>query len=230
MKRIHAILPFLALVVAYLSSCESDAYINDGGTASPYVDMTTYDFLASHPKFDSLVAIIDKAGLKELVNSDITFFAGTNYSVVGYVSAKKQQKIVEIGNENIDFGIKDIGAEELDSLKMYMFDGPINREQMNTEGTYHMSKFGPIDNIQLMIKLRRTTDYSNFLDHVDYVNFTWVAGTLDSEEPDQNEIPTEEEDLSYDCQTSGIITTTGVVHVLSDNHRLMFNREAVASN
>lgn len=110
--------------------------------------MTTYDFLASHPKFDSLVAIIDKAGLKELVDSDITFFAGTNYSVVGYVSAKKQKRIVELGDENIDFGIKDIGAEELDSLKMYMFDGPINREQMNTQGTYHLSKFGSVDNIQ----------------------------------------------------------------------------------
>jgi len=230
MKRTNLILSFALLLGGYLSSCESDAYINDGGTASFHVDMTTYDFLVSHPKFDSLVAIIDRAGLKELVNSDITFFASTNYSVADYVSAKRQKKIVELGNENIDFGIKDIATGNLDSLKMYMFDGPINREQMNTEGNYYVSKFGAMDNIQFMIKLRRTTDYSAFLDHVDYVNFTWVAGTFDSDEPDESQIPDEDADLSYDCQTSGIITTTGLIHVLSDNHRLMFNREPIGSN
>lgn len=230
MKKINLMIPFLALAMVYLSSCESDAYINDGGTADPHVDMTTYDFLASHPKFDSLVAIIDRAGLKDLVNSDVTLFATTNYGVVGYVSAKKQKKIIELGDENIDFGIKDISIAELDSIKMYLFDGPINREQMNTEGTYHLSRLGQIDDVQFMIKLRRTTDYSAFLTYVDYVNFTWVAGTLDDDEPDPNDIPTDEQDLSYDCQTSGIITTTGIVHVLSDNHRLMFNREPVSSN
>lgn len=212
----------------YLTSCENDDYINDGGTASPYVEMTTYDFLASHPKFDSLVAIIDRAGLKDLVNSDITFFATTNYGVAPYVSAKKQKKVAELGDENIDFGIDDISTAELDSLKMYMFDGPINREQLNTEGTYYTNKFGNIDDVQFMIKLLRVT--STYSGHIDYLNFTWVSGTLDADEPDGTEIPSEEQDLSYSCQTSGIITMTGILHVMPDNHRLMFNREATAGN
>ncbi|MFB2119254.1 hypothetical protein [Parapedobacter sp. 2B3] len=227
MKKFNLIIPFLALAASYLS-CESDAYINDGGTASPFVDMTTYDFLASHPKFDSLVAIIDRAGMKDLVNSDITFFASTNYSVAPYVSAKRQKKIIELGDENIDFGIRDIAVEALDSLKMYMFDGPIHREQLNTDGTYYVSKFGPEDNVQLMLGLRRTN--GGYTDWVYYVNFTRVAGTLDSDFPEGMVISDEEQDLSYDCQTSGIITTTGVLHVLSDNHRLMFNREPTAGN
>lgn len=220
----------LGLFGLYLSSCESDDYINDGGTANAYVDMTTYDFLASHPKFDSLVAIIDRAGLKDLVNSDITFFASTNYSVVNYVAAKKQKKIIEVGDENISFGISDISLAELDSLKIYMFDGAIARDNMSTEGNYYTNKFGNIDNVRFMIRLRRTTDYSDYLDYVDYVNFTKVRGTRDSDEPQGTVIPSNLQDLSYDCQTSGIITTTGIIHVLADNHRLMFNGESIGNN
>ncbi|RXF72422.1 hypothetical protein [Arcticibacter tournemirensis] len=224
------ILILLASLVLHLSSCESDDYINDGGTADAHVNMSTYDFLASNPKFDSLVAIIDRAGMKDLVNSDITFFASTNYSVVNYVAAKKQKKIIETGNENISFGISNISVAELDSLKIYMFGGAINRDQMVTAGRYYTSKFGNIPNNRFMIKLRRTNDYSSYLDFVDYVNFTKVIGTLDSDEPQGTVIPSGLADQSYDCQTSGIITTTGIIHVLADNHRLMFNNERIGSN
>ncbi len=220
---------FLAITISF-SSCESDDYINDGGVANAYVNMSTYDFLASNPKFDSLINIIDRAGLKDLVNSDITFFACTNYSIVDYVAAKKQKKIIETGNENINFGINDISLADLDSIKMYMYEGEITRNNMTTAGNYYTNKFGTINNVRFMIKLRRTNDYSDYLDYVDYVNFTKVTGTLDSEEADPDAIPTSLEDLSYDCQTSGIITTTGIIHVLSDTHRLMFNNEATGSN
>ena len=76
--------------------------------------------------------------------------------------------------------------------------------------------------------LRRTRDYSDYLDYVDYLNFTKVIGTLDAEEPDYNAIPKDQLDKSYYCQTSGIITTTGVLHVLQNTHRLFFNAGKMA--
>ena len=75
--------------------------------------MTTYDYLKSNRNFDSLVKVIDKAGLKDAVNGDVTFFATTNYGIADYVKAKKIRKVLKLGKENFDFGIKDIPAQEL---------------------------------------------------------------------------------------------------------------------
>lgn len=216
----------LLIVIWSVTACDKNDYINDGGIHDPHVNMTTYDFLDSHPKFDSLVRIIDKAGLKDLVNSDITFFATTNWGVADYVSAKKQERIIEVGDENISFSIDDLDAEELsDSLKIYMFEGTIGRDQLTTDGAYYESLFGPMDNARILLGLRRTRDYSNYVDYVDYLYYTKVVGTRDNEESNQADIPEELRDTRVDVQTSGIITTTGILHVLDGAHKLFFNEQ-----
>lgn len=217
------------LLCAGLTSCTKDDYINGGEVHQAKVNMTTYDFLASHPKFDSLVRVIDRANLKELVNSDITFFATTNWGVADYVKIKKQQRIIEVGNENISFGIADIEPKQLDSLKMYMFKGKIERQNLDVNGAYYANLFGPIDNVRFRLGLRRTRDYSDYVDYVDYLYFTKVHGTLDVEEPNQNAIPEAQRDVRVDVQTSGIITTTGVIHVLDGDHVLFFNGKKVTT-
>lgn len=218
------------VVFVLLIACEKNDYINEGGLHDPHVNMTTYDFLNSHPKFDSLVRIIDKAGLKDLVNSDITFFATTNEGVADYVSAKKQKRIIEVGDENISFSIDDLNADTLrDSLKMYMFTGAVVREQLTTDGAYYESLFGPLTDMKILLGLRRTRDYSDYVDYVDYLYYTKVVGTRDSDESNQSAIPERLRDTRVDVQTSGIITTTGVVHVLDGYHRLFFNEEATAN-
>lgn len=218
----------LVLVMLSFASCKKDNYKNDGGKSDPHVNMTTYDFLKSNPIFDSLVRIIDHAGMKDAVNDDITFFATTNYGAKDFVTARKIRNGVITGDENRPYTIDSLPVSEMkDSLKMYIYSGKIGREQMTTEGTSYDCALGPIPNIQFLIKLRRTQDYNSYIDHVDYVNFTKVIGTRDDKELDQNAIPQDQRDISYDCQTSGIITTTGIVHVLSGNHRLFFNTEPI---
>ncbi|WP_345211186.1 hypothetical protein [Mucilaginibacter gynuensis] len=230
MKKINRYILCAIMGLLALTACKKNDYINDGGKANAHVNMTTYDFLKSRPQFDSLVRIIDKAGMKDEINGNITFFATTNYGIVDYVKAKKQLKIIEVGDENINFGIKDLNAAELrDSLKIYMYKGAINRAQMTTEGTLYDSMLGAIPNVKFMIRLRRTLDYGGYVDYVDYVNFTKVIGTRDDKEADQASIPQNQKDISYDCQTSGIITTTGILHVLSDNQRLFFNGESLGN-
>lgn len=64
----------LVLVLSwFLFSCKKNDYKNDGGKLDPHVNMTTYDYLASKAVFSQLVHAIDRAGLKEMVNGDITF-------------------------------------------------------------------------------------------------------------------------------------------------------------
>lgn len=220
---------YILLLLIFASSCKKEDYKNDGGKSDPHVNKTTYDFLKEHGSFDSLVRIIDHAGIKDIINSKVTLFVTSDYGIREYVSAKKQEKIVEIGDENISFSITDIPKSELrDSMMIYVYDGLINRENLSTENKFFTSKFGAIPNVRFNIKLRRTRDFSTYLEYVDYLNFTKVNKTVDADEPDYNAIPEADLDRSFDCQTSGIITTTGIVHVLDNNHRLMFNRGKMA--
>jgi hypothetical protein len=225
-KKSSSYILFILFGALVFASCKKDNYKNDGGQSSPNVNMTTYDFLKSNPLFDSLVRIIDRAGMKDAINGDITFFATTNYGSRDFVTARKVRNGVITGDENMPYTIDSLPVSEMkDSLKMYIYPGKINRGQMTTEGKLYDCALGPIPDIKFLIKLRRTRDFSDYLDHVDYVNFTKVVGTRDDQEPDPDAIPQDQKDSGYDVQTSGIITTTGIVHVLSGNHRLFFNTE-----
>lgn len=227
----NTILIYMSIILLAMSACKKDDYKRDGGQSSPFVDMTTYDYLKSNRNFDSLVKVIDKAGLKDAVNGDVTFFATTNYGIADYVKAKKYQKSLQLGKENFDFGIKDIPAQELsDSLKTYLFAGKINRDQISLAGKLYNSILGTIPNVQYLIKFRRSSlEYTQYLNYVDYVTYTKVIGTRDDKEPDQNAIPDNQKDKAVDVQTSGIITKTGIVHVLNGNHRLFFNGQSLGN-
>jgi len=225
-KKNSSYILFILFGALVFASCKKDNYKNDGGQSNPNVNMTTYDFLKSNPLFDSLVRIIDRAGMKDAINGDITFFATTNYGSRDFVTARKVRNGVITGDENRPYTIDSLPVSEMkDSLKMYIYPGKINRAQMTTDGKLYDCALGPIPNIQFLIKLRRTQDYSAYLNYVDYVNFTKVVGTRDDQELDPITIPQDQKDSGYDIQTSGIITTTGIVHVISGNHRLFFNTE-----
>jgi len=223
MKKINV---FLLIVVAGFASCKK-SYVDDGGKSNPNVNMTTYDFLKSDTLFADLVHLIDRAGLKETVNGDITFFATTNYGVQDYLKAMKQRRAVELGDENITYTLDSIPLSNLDSLKTYMFAGKINRNQITLQGQLYNSLFGAIPNVQYLIKMTRTFEYNAYVDHVDYVTYVKVYGSRDDQALDPTSIPPDQVDQGTTCQTSGIVTTTGVVHVLGGFHRLLFNNDVL---
>jgi len=211
-----------------LGACKK-SYLTDGGVSNPNVNMTTYDYLKSNPSFSSLVHLIDRAGVKDLVNGNITFFAVTNYGVDEWVTARRIRKVIQTNDENIVYTIDSIPVNTFrDSLLTYMYDGKITRDNLSLSGKIYDNKLGAEPNVSYLIKLRRVTNqYTSYLDHVDYINYTKVIAQRDDQVLDPTTIPTAEQDKSYDCQTSGIITTTGVVHVLDGFHRLFFNTEPI---
>lgn len=226
MKKIFSSYSLLLVLTLFLFSCKKD-YLNDGGTANPNVNMTTYDFLKSKPQFSSLVRLIERAGLKDAVNGSVTFFATTNYGVDQYLKAMKNIRAIELNDENITYTLDSIPLWRLDSLKTYIFDGKINREQMTIKGKYYPSQFGSITGAQFRITLYRVYQYTSYVDYVDYVVYSKVIGTLDSDELDPKKIPESQVDKVADCQTSGIITTNGIVHVLNGYHTLFFNNDPI---
>jgi uncharacterized protein YxeA len=223
-KIIYYIIP--VLLMASISSCKKN-YAIDGGKSNPNVNMTTYDYLKSKSIFSSLVYLIDRAGLKDSINADITFFATTNYGVDEYLKAMKNKRAIELNNENITYTLDSIPLKNLDSLKTYIFHGKINRDVMTQKGKYYANEFGAIPDVQYMISLTRSYSYSAYVDYVDYVVYTKVIGTKDADELDQKLIPPDQVDKSVLCQTSGIVTTNGILHVLDGYHRLFFNNDPI---
>ena len=226
MKKLLGYGSLLFLTVLLLASCRKE-YKTDGGRSKAEVNMTTFDFLKSKPQFSSLVRLIERAGLKDAVNGSSTFFATTNYGVDDYLKAMKNKRAIELNDENITYTLDSIPLWRLDSLKTYIFDGKINRDELTVKGKYYPSQFGPINNVQFRINLNRQFSYGDYVDYVDYVLYSKVYGTLDEDEPDPKKIPEGLVDKSVYCQTSGIVTTNGVVHVLDGFHRLFFNNDPI---
>src|SRR5690606_18567533 len=69
--------------VLFLSSCQDDSYMSDGGKANPEFNGTVLDFLQSRADlFTELVDVIEYADMEEVFEKEqITFFAPTDFSI-----------------------------------------------------------------------------------------------------------------------------------------------------
>lgn len=200
MKKIIGIIIIAAGV--FLTACKKDDYIVGGGTHNAKVDMTTLDYLRKNPLFDTLCLLIDKAGIQNVVNeSGISFFAPTDYYI---------QKL-------LDKRHKDVQA--MDARKSYTVDTLIK---------YHLQGFR--DSIRIHI-VKRSLPYSALKEERQAMPTTFPG--IDAE-ISYREVKSEQ--LGYNpatgiyprivyyrigsmetyCQTSGIITNTGMLFVLQN--------------
>lgn len=209
---------YLCLVAVGLMSCNRD-YVNDGGVADPYQNMTTYDFLRTNRLFDTLVIAIDRAGLKSVVNEAKTFYVPTNYAFAKYV--EKQLSIRRQLDPEALYSFDSIPVNTLhDSLKIYMFNETLTRDVLVKEGKVYTSLCG-VD-FKLSKEPEILPDYE-LVYAVDLLYFIKKRGNyFDKYGVKIEDIPAKERDARVRVQTSGIITNTGVVHVLQNAHELFF--------
>lgn len=82
MRKLLSWAGILLLVALCMSACKKDYYV-DGGLANPHYNGTIYDYLVKNPYlFDTVAYIVEKAGLKDMLEHDsVTFFAFTDQSV-----------------------------------------------------------------------------------------------------------------------------------------------------
>ncbi len=207
----------LAVFAVLIGGCEVDDYAIDGGVHDTKVDMTTYEYLQTNSVFDTLLILIDKAGLKETINGDVTFFAPTDFTIQRYITSKRADIIAQ--DPFSDFTLDDIPVDDIrDSLQMYIIPGKVNREDMTEEGTVYTSLMGNPVAVSLVAV---DDEYADIVGAwPEYVYFTTIVGEgLD--EP--GEIVGEDElDKTNRCQTSGIETNTGVIHVLENSHTMWY--------
>src|SRR5690349_21313939 len=92
-KIIIARFTIIAAVALIFTACKKD-YITGGSVedANKYINTTTYDVLKATNLYDTLVRLIDTAGLKDKINSQgVTLFAPTDYAVFNYLNLRTQK-------------------------------------------------------------------------------------------------------------------------------------------
>lgn len=219
-------LKFIILMVccsAFFACSEDDAEL-----CSAYVDMNTTDYLRKNQFqiFTMSLELFEKAGYLDLLDKEgVTVFMPTNYSIKHYLAQKTAILQEETGDENLEYTFDDL-IEDLpqvgDSLKMYIVDQKINRsdlEKMDGESVTVKSMLG----CEMNIRLKQSKLYTEWVPNAvnKYLYYTFIINGLD---PDTGTVPVEDKDVTNYCQTSGLITKTGILHVLRDEHPLFFNR------
>lgn len=205
----------ILLITLLFAACKKDDHFLGGSPTNDHTDLTTYEYLKANPNFDTLILLIDKAGLKETVNSDVTFVAPTDYSIKQFLAFRTKLLQIEENDENITYTIDSLKAPELrDSLLAYVFTGKIVRADLSLESQVYKNKVGE----DFAFKLTKNDGFGNiFSGGVKYMALTKVINGLDPD-PRPDDYPEEDRDMQYTLQTTGIITKTGVLHVLQNNH------------
>jgi hypothetical protein len=190
-------------------------------------DLTTYDYLASNSlaQFDTLLLLVDKAGIKDMINQQgISFFAPNDNSIFNYLNARtiSVQKINPNAKYTLDSMFKYDMQRIKDSLKMYILNQPLTYDKLTDKGAKYPSGLA---NDTVVVSFEYTTDenkgYSPAVSGIPQLTyFTQLWKHLD--EPfEAGDIPNTI-GVHTLCKSSGIQTVNGVLNVLESSHTLFF--------
>lgn len=208
------LLGMIAAAAVLMVACRKEDYKTGGSPTNPRSELSTYDYLKQNKLFDTLVMLIDKAGMKEEINSNVTFFAVTNYSVYTLLAKRTGEIQKKYNNENIKYTLDSFPIAELkDSLRAYVFKSRITREELSLDNQFYKNAVGE----DFVVKLRVSDDYGELNNPPKYMYLRKVINGLDPD-PIPNKYPDADKDIEEIIQTSGILTKTGVLHVINNNH------------
>lgn len=229
-RTFNPILILITIVtsIALMPSCQRDNYLVGGSLHHAKVDMTTYDYLKNQPYhiFDTLVMIIDKAGVKDLINQPgITFFAPTDFSINAYLNAMaiEAQNIDPNAKYTLDSFYKYNLDQFKDSIRAYIIKQTLTYNDLTQSGTLYQTE-EPGDSVVVSFEPTHSVDlgyYPGVSNVPNIMYFTQLIGPL--KEPFvAAQIPSKV-GIRERCQTTGIETTTGMLEVLNNDHVLFFH-------
>jgi hypothetical protein len=207
---------FPAFVAMVFTACKKDYYV-DGGLADAHYDGSIYDYLASKPYlFDSVVQIIDLAGLKEVLTSDtVTFFCPTDESIGEAMEAlnKYRYSIVE---DSVH--MEDISPEVWKKfLSMYILEGKYTAATFPRVDPDNIFSFPGINYVMLNGYVLNIGLIYNDYGGAEAVGARILNLTDITYNPNDYK-----EDPRIQVMTSDIQPNNGVLHVLKNKHVLGF--------
>ncbi|HOI80028.1 MAG TPA: hypothetical protein PLI30_10535 [Petrimonas sp.] len=214
------------------SSCSEDYIIGGEVNETKQLNMTTFDLLKSMEETKNVAILFERAGMKELVNGDVTIISPSQWSINRYLRRKHNQNLRNNPSAP-PVTMDDISAQELQKMGMYILPGKYWRETIPAEGINLVAH----DGTEVRLTLDKTnTDpgaawdgsgvpgsgyqYSNFMQQVPYlVKVHFKRGANWEMTPDDRNRLTgyydnPECDHVYRMYVSDILTSTGVVHVI----------------
>lgn len=228
MKNIILNIYILLGITIAITSCKKDAYFVGGELHNPKINMTTYDWMKSNKYgvFDTVLMLIDKAGVKDKINAPgITFFAPTDYDVDNYVQLRTIaiQKIDPKKKWTVDSIMKYELNRFKDSIDIYIAKESLLNGVLTEKG----KKYKNVKGGEFFASYEETRDpglgynpNSNVIPRI--VMFTYLFKPVPDDVIVSSIVPPVGSRVLV--QTSNAQTTTGVVHVLSNAHTLFFYR------
>ena len=235
MKKILLNAASVLLVMLVLFSCKKrDEYLTGGTRHNAKYDVTTYDFLKNQPSglFDTLLLLIDAAGLKNKVNQQgVSFFAPTDYAITNYLNKRvaEEQNINPLRKWTLDSMIKYEMPKFTDSINTYFVAQSLSYSNLTNNGAiYPTLKTGTQTVVSYEEITPDNSDYvflggnANVSTNPRIIYYTFLFAPLSSpfvaSEIDANV------GRRVRVQTSGIQTNTGMIHVLNNQHNLFFRK------
>jgi len=200
-----------------LGSCKKD-YLTGGSLHQEVTPLNNIDYLKSNSfkLFDTAVVVIEKLGLTAQVNSAKTFFAFTDYSVLNMINLRLQQKqqVNPLATYTLDSLISNINE---DSVRQYILNETVELKTAPelVPATYTSAgntTMGVLKQVQTNATYLERTQAPTYL-----LFFVKVRGALD--QPGVTP-PVNQNDITVQCQTTGIKTSNGAttMHVLVNPH------------
>lgn len=227
MKKILVNTSFFLILVAALASCKKD-YIT-GGTiedVNMYKNNTNYEVLAMDPAYDTLVQIIDAAGLKDKINeTGTTFFAPSDYSINEYLRQRTQflYNNVDInarfGLDSLIYYLQNNIDNTRDSLLMYQISTPLPYSALTRTGVAYETGLAG-DTVVVSYEPLGRNDVVSTVPRQVFFTQLWYHYDLSDANP-ASKIP-EEIGVREPVITSGINTKSGIMMYLNNFHTLFF--------
>lgn len=216
MKKILQWPLLLLCMVLFTQACKKDYYV-DGGTANPHYKGTIYDYLTEKTMyFDTIRAIVELAGLKDMMTKqEVTFFSPTD-DVIRVAMNLVNGSRFAAGKDSVK--IADIGAEVWRKfLGMYIMKGKhvagsFPRVMYSNINAFPGINYVMLDNYILNIGL----EYTNY-NGVEGVGPRILVVTDVTYDPRNFRNNPRVQVVSSDIQP-----TNGVVHALSASHPFGF--------
>jgi hypothetical protein len=200
-----------------LGSCKKD-YLTGGSLHQEVTPLNNIDYLKSNSfkLFDTAVIVIEKLGLTAQVNSAKTFFAFTDYSVLNMINLRLQQKqqVNPLATYTLDSLISNINE---DSVRQYILNETV---ELKTAPELVPATYTSAGNTTMGVlkQLQTNATYLERTQAPTYLLFyVKVRGALD--QPGVTP-PVNQNDITVQCQTTGIKTSNGAttMHVLVNPH------------
>ena len=133
MKKRLLIIP--AFLIAFVfTSCSKDKHIIGGNrNDTNEVNMSTFDFLKSFEATTQTARLIERAGLINEVNGDVTVIAPSNFAVNRFLR-RKNNRLLRLDPAAQAMTVEDIPEAELEQLRMYIVDGSFLSSDLTSEG------------------------------------------------------------------------------------------------